>query len=381
MSVAHPHARSQSSLIATGIEASAPFHLGYRRWLDGLRGLAVLLVLGFHLHLLPGGFLGVDIFFVLSGFLITTLLVEEWQRCGAIRFKPFYLRRALRLMPAFAVLLVSCFVSSLRLSWPEAVERWKEILVAGCYLSNWPELHGLNLEVLGHTWSLSLEEQFYLIWPLILWGLLRSGLSQHRILMLVCAAVIASATLRAGLYSGHRTAEPEKSADIGRLYVGLDTRSDELFIGCGVGLLCCWGWLPRSQRFVLRMTAAALAASVVLGYMVLNSCYDHPPFYHGLFTVVALLVAVILVRLLIAPAASAAALLESGPLVGAGRISYALYLFHVPILHWFSPVGLAGWEWVGMSLLAVGLCLAAATLSYFFVERPFSKLKGRLQRA
>src|SRR5436305_4540456 len=89
-------------------DAEAGFHLGYRRWLDGLRGVAILLVLAFHLGLLPGGSIGVDIFFVLSGFLITTLLVEEWQKHGAISLKHFYLRRALRLLPAFAALLLVC---------------------------------------------------------------------------------------------------------------------------------------------------------------------------------------------------------------------------------------------------------------------------------
>src|SRR5437588_1185775 len=87
-------------------DSAAGFHLGYRRWLDGLRGVAILLVLAFHLGPLPGGFLGVDIFFVLSGFLITSLLMEEWQSSGFINLKQFYLRRALRLLPAFVLLLL-----------------------------------------------------------------------------------------------------------------------------------------------------------------------------------------------------------------------------------------------------------------------------------
>src|SRR5436853_7417068 len=98
---------ADGSLLEDRMEAaSPPFHLGYRRWLDGLRGVAILLVLAFHLGLLPGGSLGVDVFFVLSGFLITTLLVEEWQRHGTISLKHFYLRRALRLWPAFFSLLL-----------------------------------------------------------------------------------------------------------------------------------------------------------------------------------------------------------------------------------------------------------------------------------
>src|SRR5882757_8236262 len=115
------------------------FHLGYRRWLDGLRGVAILLVLAFHLQLLPGGSLGVDVFFVLSGFLITTLLAEEWQRRGAISLKAFYARRALRLMPAFlTLLLIICLSSFWMQSAEEAQARRSEVIVAGCYIANWP---------------------------------------------------------------------------------------------------------------------------------------------------------------------------------------------------------------------------------------------------
>src|SRR5437588_2017988 len=104
----------------------AGFHLGYRRWLDGLRGVAILLVLAFHFGFLPGGSLGVDVFFVLSGFLITTVLVEEWQRRGSISLKNFYLRRALRLLPAFFTLLLILLLGSLLLPPAEgAARRWE----------------------------------------------------------------------------------------------------------------------------------------------------------------------------------------------------------------------------------------------------------------
>src|SRR5262249_10912041 len=145
----------------------ASFHrLGYRRWLDGLRGLAILLVLAFHFGCLAGGSLGVDVFFVLSGFLITTLLVEEWQGRGSIGLKHFYLRRGLRLLPAFLALLLICLACTFFAeNAAEAAAGRKEVWVAGCYVSNWPELHRTSMPTLGHTWSLSVEEQFYLLWP------------------------------------------------------------------------------------------------------------------------------------------------------------------------------------------------------------------------
>src|SRR5439155_18097163 len=120
--------------------------------LDGLRGVAILLVLAFHFGLMAGGSIGVDSFFVLSGFLITSLLVEEWQQRGSISLKHFYLRRALRLLPAFGALLLICLLSSLLLPSADAERRRREVLVAACYVANWPTLHGTPMPILGHTW-------------------------------------------------------------------------------------------------------------------------------------------------------------------------------------------------------------------------------------
>ncbi|MCZ0211417.1 acyltransferase, partial [Streptomyces sp. UMAF16] len=164
--------------------------------LDGLRGVAVLMVLVYHLGLAPGGFLGVDVFFVLSGFLITSMLVEEWQRRDSISLRRFYARRALRLLPAFLVLLVICLVEAIAIApTEEKPARLKAIGVAACYLSNYPPLlPATDMSLLGHTWSLSLEEQFYLLWPLCLFFMLRTRLSRGRLVAIVCAGIAASAT-------------------------------------------------------------------------------------------------------------------------------------------------------------------------------------------
>jgi peptidoglycan/LPS O-acetylase OafA/YrhL len=358
--------------------ATASFHLGYRRWLDGLRGVAILSVLAFHLGLLPGGSLGVDIFFVLSGFLITTLLAEEWQSRGSIRLRAFYLRRGLRLLPAFLTLLVILTLSSL---WIPSVEgaraRRAEVIVAGCYIANWPALHQTGMPTLGHTWSLSVEEQFYLLWPLLLCTMLRLKWSRRRILLCVGTAILISAAHRMVLYDLHRTPGPEKAANVLRLYMGLDTRADSLLVGCLVGLLASWSLLPRSRRFVFWSGIAALGSGAALSYLSVNRCLDHSQYYHGLFTAAALMVGVIIVRLLSGPSRLGSVLLESSPLVGSGRISYGLYLFHVPIIYWLHPAGL-GWRYPLMTLLVVGLTTAAALLSYYGIERPCLRLKDRL---
>ena len=157
----------------------------YRRWLDGLRGVAILAVLAYHFYLLPGGFLGVDIFFVLSGFLITSLLADEWRRWGSISLSLFYLRRALRLLPAFWVLLLVYGLAGLGRPAAEAAARGKEIALAACYVANWPAIHQTPMPIVGHSWSLAVEEQFYIIWPLVFYSLLRLGLGRRWILGLV----------------------------------------------------------------------------------------------------------------------------------------------------------------------------------------------------
>lgn len=360
------------------MEATAEFHLGYRRWLDGLRGLAILLVLAFHLGFVPGGWLGVDVFFVLSGFLITTLLAEEWQKTGSISLRNFYLRRVLRLMPAFLALLGALGLISFLLSSAEVASalRW-EILVAGCYLSNLQYLHHVSLTALGTTWSLSLEEQFYLIWPLLLLLLFRLGLSRRQILLAVCGGIVAAVLLRMGLYSLHRKPGPDKMENILRLYVSLHTRADTLLVGCLIGLLATGKLLPRSPRFVTAMGLGSVVSAVVLTGMVLKSGLDHSHFYHGGFTLVALMVGCIIVRMLVAPSRIGSVLLESTPLVGAGRISYGLYLFHQPVIYLLQPRGL-GWQHPGNVLIVLGLTIAISLLSYYCIERPCLRIKDRL---
>jgi peptidoglycan/LPS O-acetylase OafA/YrhL len=355
------------------------FHLGYRRWLDGLRGVAILLVLAFHFGLLPGGSLGVDIFFVLSGFLITSLLAEEWQRRGSISLKQFYLRRVLRLLPAFVALLLVYTVYTLLRTPPELwSSRWYALAVAACYVSNWNNLHGADMSMLGHCWSLSLEEQFYLVWPALLYVML-CKLPRKRILLIVGAGILAAATLRAGMHHQHRLFGTAK-IDIMRLYAGLDTRADSLLAGCLASLLVTWNLVPRSPTFVKRITLGAPIAVGLIAFCLFWRDMGHTQCYDGLFTVVAVSVAVVIVRLLVAPAGIGAKILESAPLVGAGRISYGLYLFHVPVIECFGSTNL-GWQHPGTTTVVAVLSVAAALLSFYLVERPFLRLKDRLHAA
>jgi len=356
-----------------------PFRLGYRPWLDGLRGVAILLVLVYHLGLLPGGFLGVDVFFVLSGFLITSLLVEEWQRRGTISFRHFYLRRALRLLPAYFTFLLACCLYTQLFRPAEAAVFRREMVVAACYASNLPGLNRPGLSTLGHTWSLSLEEQFYLLWPLLLYGLLRLNLGRRATLLLVCAGILASAGLRGALFGLYRAPGLDGLPLLVRLYSCLDTRADSLLAGCLVALLAAWDLLPRSRRARLVTGAAALASAAMLGWSIFVIKHaGHPQLYFGYFTAVALMVGIVLVGLLSFRARLASLVLESRPLVFVGRLSYGLYLVHMPIILWIGPMRL-GWKHPTATLQAAGLSFVAALLLHYAVERPFLRLKDRLR--
>jgi peptidoglycan/LPS O-acetylase OafA/YrhL len=359
-------------------QLAANVRLGYRRWLDGLRGLAILMVLGCHLGLLPAGFLGVDIFFVLSGFLITCMLAEEQQIRGTISLRHFYLRRALRLLPAFLLLVSLAGVDGLLLKSPvERAARWREMIIAACYITNWPSLYGwMSMPLLGHTWSLSIEEQYYLIWPILLCIAFRLRLSRQRILWLTAAPILLSFTWRLVLFERFLPAGSARS--MWRLYGGLDTRADSLLVGSATGLLFVWRMLPGSRRFVFWSGAAAAHFVLVLGFMAWKSRHYHFYYYDGVSTVIAFMVAVIIVRLLQAPSRIAALLLQSAPLVGVGRISYGLYLFHIPAMHWLwvkEPGARNPWN----SALVVSATFGMALLPYDCVERPCLKLKNHLR--
>jgi peptidoglycan/LPS O-acetylase OafA/YrhL len=351
-----------------------PFHLGYRRWLDGLRGIAILMVLAFHFRFVPGGWLGVDVFLVLSGFLITCLLTEEWRDEGSISLKRFYLRRCLRLWPAFYSLLLVALVVSFWQGSETGSQLRREIPVAACYITNWPSLHGVPMPVLGHSWSLALEEQFYLLWPMLLYAMLRWRIPRAFIVGFVVLGIVGAAVLRLALFHAQDPSGPSHEALI-RLYVGLDTRADSLLIGCLVGLLAAWNWLPRSRGFVIFTSVGSVAGIAGLAYLVQTCLLNDPRFYQGLFTLVGLAVAVIIVRLLSAPS-WLRTVLEVDFLVATGRISYALYLIHIPAMEWLN-VREMGWRAPGESLLVIAVTFAAAILSFFCIERPCLKLKHR----
>jgi peptidoglycan/LPS O-acetylase OafA/YrhL len=358
-----------------------PFSLGYRPSLDGLRGVSILAVMSYHLGLIRGGFLGVDIFFVLSGFLITTLLTDEWIRSGSISFRKFYMRRALRLLPALVVLAIACDFATVifaRLYWPP--EAFVPVvfgmayasLVALFYVTNWVMISGQTLWILGHTWSLSIEEQFYVLWPLCLLALLKWIRHRGLILSFLTLGIASSLILRIALVRAQ--------APVTRVFVGLDTRFDELLIGCMVGVLCSWGLLATSRRSQLLLAAGAVAGAAILAVLLWKASSKEPAMLQGGLTVAAGSAGVLIADVVARPAGWLARALAREPLVGIGRISYGLYLWHFPIVYSCGALIIDGTRPdLPRAALAIGLTFVAAIASFRWVERPMLRLKRRFE--
>lgn len=348
--------------------------LGYRPALDGLRGVAILCVLLINsgLTVFRGGFIGVDLFFVLSGFLITSLLTEEWARHGRISLKQFYARRALRLLPALILLLAaSCLYAAVFQSRAMATVTYREAGWVLFYYANWMLTVEHAVGSLDHAWSLSVEEQFYFLWPLLLCGLLRQGVRRERVLFLLGAFIVASAAWRALLW--------HEGEHYLRLYYGSDTRSDALLSGCLLALL--WGWKCRPKAGVAHTLRrpTVLLATLFLLWVAVSSAYDAPLLYQGGFTLVALAAGAVLAEAVAFPQDSTGRVLSFGPLVWMGRISYSLYLWHYPVFQVLRAERFAALDWNPILLhgFRFAAVFAAACLSYYLVEQPCLRLKKR----
>jgi peptidoglycan/LPS O-acetylase OafA/YrhL len=318
----------------------------HRPELDGLRGIAIILVLGAHTRM-PGfadggGGAGVTLFFVLSGYLITSLLLAERSKTGRVSLRAFYYRRALRLFPALAVVLIAVALIVATGLMPENVRQLGtdyRVVFLGVltYVSNWVAVAGWSLGVLGHTWSLAVEEQFYIIWPALLLIGLRMGSARFAVVVLLIA--IAVTPWRFVVAS-----DSVGGAD--HLAAGTDCHADALLLGCVVALLGT------------RMSQAAgwVGIAGLCVVMWLTTAAN---------TVVFLPVAVIVSTLSVA---GCPVRLAWAPLAFLGRISYGLYLWHQIVNMWGMP-------W----FVVVPLSFAIACVSFALIERPFLKLKDRLR--
>ena len=349
--------------------------LGYIPALDGLRALAVVAVLLYHgdVHWMPGGFLGVDVFFVISGYLITCLLLGDWRQYQRIQFGRFYLRRARRLLPALFVMLGVVALFSILFLPDTLTELRGQVVAAIAYIENWWLIfHDVSYfaaagrpPLLRHVWSLAVEEQFYLFWPLLLAFLLRRwGKDRRKVFGIVVGLALFSAVLMAVLYVPYR--------DPSRVYFGTDTRASTMLIGAALAFI----WSPwrltrdtaKSAPFVLDLFAAVGLVGVV--WFFLNAGELDTWMYRGGFTVLALFAALLLAGT-VHPASRLAPALFGVPLLRwIGVRSYGIYLWHWPIFMVTRPhldLPLTG---IPLLVLRLALTFGAATLSFKYVEEP-----------
>jgi peptidoglycan/LPS O-acetylase OafA/YrhL len=346
--------------------------LTYRPGLDGLRALAVAGVVLYHAGVswMPGGFLGVDVFFVLSGYLITSLLLAERRRRGRVGFKAFWLRRARRLLPAVLLVVFVCLLAASTIARDDLARTRGDALASVVYLTNWHLIAASHSyfnafgrpSLLQHLWSLAVEEQFYLFWPLVLMGSLKLLGRRYTILLTVVLA-LASTALMWGLYNPDR--------DPSRVYYGTDTRAATLLVGA----LLAFAWpLGGFRDEVSRRAARTLdgvgcvALLVVLALFVRTQDYD-PWLYRGGFLAVALCTAV-LIAVVVHPAASLGRALGSAPLRWIGVRSYGIYLWHWPVMMLSRPGIDVPWRGSVVVLAQIAVTVGLAALSYRYVEMP-----------
>jgi peptidoglycan/LPS O-acetylase OafA/YrhL len=362
------------------IPPQRPFRLGYRRSLDGVRGAAILLVVLHHGDTIGEGFgfIGVNTFFVLSGFLITCLLVAEWDASHDISLRDFYVRRALRLLPALTIMLLAFLVFAF-LTDPRgrAFRELNEALFALFYSTNWAFVFRIGRHMsLSHTWSLSVEEQFYIVWPVLLFFVLPRT-SRTSLLCWIFLAAFLSVIIRIILFVGGTTnlAGNILPMDLHRLSYGTDTRADSLLLGCFGGVLVSSNLLPRKAWFARALKASALASGLVL--LAMGAC----PIWSAWMICAGWFLASVLAMILIMHLASAThslprRFLEFPALVYIGQISYGLYIWHAPI-----RVALLQYHVPSENVMYLVFVFPVVLMSYYLIERPCLRLKTRFQRA
>jgi peptidoglycan/LPS O-acetylase OafA/YrhL len=352
---------------AVGVDSAGASQ--YRSHLDGLRSVAVYLVVAFHaeLGIFPGGFIGVDIFFVLSGFLVTRILLRELSRDARVDLPHFYARRFRRILPAAAAALVITGLAYAAIASPaQALDVVGGFRAAFLYVANWHFISqstdyfapAVDASPVLHFWSLAVEEQFYFVWPLLLTALYVLAQRAGRHSWNVIRSVILVAMVMSVVAAVHVGA-----TNLERAYYGTDTRAYQLFAGALLAMT------PQLFRFASRYARPALsvAAGALLGLVVVgSSLVDVNAIWRGVITVA--LTSALIVALEASPKGTARRVLSRPHMSYLGRISYATYLWHWPIIILVT----LNYDLAPIVLFAISAfgATALAALSYRFLEHP-----------
>jgi len=361
-----------------------PKRLPYMPGIDGLRAIAVVAVILYHAEFgfIPGGFLGVEVFLVISGYLITSLLILERVRTGTIDLKEFWTRRARRLLPALGVLLLLVTTSALLFARDALFRLNHDVFAALTYSTNWVMIFRQESyfeafarpPLLRHLWSLAVEEQFYLFFPLIFAGVMlllsrRStgyGQTARRFMGFAAVAVIASTALMWLMYVPYE--------DPSRVYFGTDTRASGLFVGVALA----FAWQPwRFTKSLARRGTVTLNVSgfVALGFLtyILLTLGEYDVFlYRGGFLVVSILTAIV-IAVTVHPQGVLNPVLGNSLLVWIGKRSYGLYLYHWPVFVLMRPEIDVPWSRWPTLIAQIVVTLAITEASYRWIEQPIRR--------
>jgi peptidoglycan/LPS O-acetylase OafA/YrhL len=332
-----------------------------------MRGLMTLGVMGAHSGLypkiFPGSMILMDMFFAMSGYLITSLLIKDVEKRGGIDFRKFYIRRFSRLSPALVAMLMLFVMASILFS-TDLRPRIVEAIIGGLYISNyWVLAFHTPVPYTGHLWSLAVEEQFYLIWP-VLFALLvsRYGLSKRTVTLILAGALLV-AIIRVGLVLA--------GASVPQLGISFHTHADALLLGCATAVL-----LTRIQLQDYPLLCAILAWSLVPLFVFAVACMAtlHPAmrWYYCISPFVGAIPGIIAVCALVQPRRTFMhRFYDTAALVFCGRICYGLYIWHIPILAYLH----INYGRAVMVLLGWPIVFVVATASYFWIERPFMRAR------
>ena len=348
--------------------------------IDGLRALAVIAVMFYHLGFswIPGGFLGVDLFFVISGYVITRLLLDSIAQSGGLDLRGFYIARARRLLPALLFTVVTTTIA-IGIWAPDTIKRFvTDMPFALTGTMNWwlvareqDYFESIGRPpLLQHTWSLAVEAQFYLVWPLILYFILKK-LGKNRIPF---AALLIAAASGITLLIVSLSLDASNSSDVSHIYFGTDTHSIGLFLGAALAV----SWIPQNFTTTLTKQAQNFIDGVgVFGFIGILATFlfideSDPTLYKIAFPLAAIFGAAIIMSV-VHPASRFAPVLENPVLLWIGQRSYAIYLWHWIIFQVTRPtVDLAGQTWALYSLRIL-IVFALADISLRYVEIPIRR--------